>query len=145
MLKEVRKRGRTIISKRKLLFDTHAFPAFFSRETGSEIIKKYFDAVQAGEAEGFVATITLTELAYIYARKTDAATARLRVMQARGSKLQIVPLTPEIAVEAGMLKRPGISGADAIIAASARAAGAAVVTNDPRFSEMGVEVNGYPE
>jgi predicted nucleic acid-binding protein len=83
-------------------------------------------------------------LRYIYARKTDAATARLRVMQVQGSKLQLIPLTPEIAVEAGMLKRPGISVADAIIAASARSAKAAVVTNDPRFSEMGVEMSGYP-
>jgi predicted nucleic acid-binding protein len=133
-----------MISKRKLLFDTHAFLAFFNRETGSETIKKYFDAVQAGDDEGFIATITLTELAYIYSRKTDAATARLRVMQVQGSKLQLIPLSAEIAVEAGMLKRPGISVADAIIAASARAAGAAVVTNDPHFSEMGIEVRGYP-
>ena len=132
-----------MISKRKLLFDTHAFLAFFSREAGSETIKKYFDAVQAGEAEGFVAMITLAELAYVYVRKTDAATARLRVMQVQGSKLSLVPLTPEIAVEAGMLKRPGISVADAIIAASALWAGAAVVTNDPHFAGMGVEVSGY--
>lgn len=133
-----------MISKRKLLFDTHAFLAFFSRETGSETIKKYFDGIQAGDIEGFVATITLTELAYIYRRKTNAATARLRVMQVQGSKLSLVPLSAEIAVEAGMLKRPGISVADAIIAASARAAGAAVVTNDPHFPEMGIVVSGYP-
>jgi predicted nucleic acid-binding protein len=43
-----------------------------------------------------------------------------------------------------MLKRPGISVADAILAASARSAGAAVVTNDPHFFEMGVEVSGCP-
>lgn len=133
-----------MILKRKLLFDTHAFLAFFSREPGSETIKKYFDAVDAGETEGFVATITLTELAYIYSRKTDEATARLRVMQVQGSKLQLIPLSSEIAVEAGILKRPGISIADGIIAASARSAGAVVVTNDPHFSEMGVEVSGYP-
>jgi predicted nucleic acid-binding protein len=132
-------------SKRTLLFDTHAFLTFFNREPGSETIKKYFDAVQAGEAEGFVATITLAELAYIYARKTDASTARLRVMQIQGSKLRLIPLSAEIACEAGMIKRPGISVADAIIAASARSAGAEVVTNDPHFTEMGVEVSGYPE
>jgi predicted nucleic acid-binding protein len=133
-----------MISKRKLLFDTHAFLAFFSGEAGSETIKEYFDEVQAKEIEGFVASITLTELAYIYSRKTDAATARLRVMQVQGSKLNLVPLSAEIAVEAAMLKRPGISVADAIIAASAQAVGAAVVTNDPHFSEMGIEVSGYP-
>ena len=131
-------------SKTRLLFDTHAFLAFFNREEGSDTIKKYFKAIQDGEAEGFVATITLTELVYIYARKTDAATARLRVMQIQGSKLNLIPLTPEIAIGAGTMKRPGISVADGIIAASALSAGATVVTNDPHFSQMGVEVTGYP-
>jgi predicted nucleic acid-binding protein len=131
-------------SKTRLLFDTHAFLAFFNREEGSDTIKKYFEAIQDGEAEGFVATITLTELAYIYARKTDAVTARLRVMQVQGSKLDLIPLTSEIAIEAGIIKRPGISVADAIIAASASSVGASVVTNDSHFSEMGIEVKGYP-
>jgi predicted nucleic acid-binding protein len=130
-------------SKRRLLFDTHAFLAFFNREEGSETIKEMFDAVQGGEAEGFVATITLTELAYIYARKTDASTAKLRVMQVQGSQLTVIPLTAGIAVEAGLLKQPGISVADAIIAATALSAGAAVVTNDPHFVAMGAEVRKY--
>ncbi|MDD1690174.1 MAG: PIN domain-containing protein [Methanoregula sp.] len=131
-------------SKTRLLFDTHAFLAFFNREEGSDTIKKYFEAIQDGEAEGFVATITLTELVYIYARKTDAATARLRVMQVQGSKLKIITLTSEIAMDAGTMKRQGISIADAIIAASALSVGASVVTNDPHFSDMGVEITGYP-
>jgi predicted nucleic acid-binding protein len=130
--------------RRKLLFDTPAFLAFFNREAGSETIRQFFDAVQAGNIEGCAATITLTELAYIYARKTDPATSRLRVMQVQASKLEMIPLRPEIAVEAGLLKQTGISLADAIIAASARAAGASVVTNDPHFSRMGVETTGYP-
>jgi len=131
-------------SKTKLLFDTHAFLAFFNREEGSKTIKNFFDAVESGEAEGFVATMTLTELAYIYTRNTDAATARLRVMQVQGSHLNMIPLTPEIAVAAGTMKRPGISIADAIIAASALSVNASVVINDPHFVDMGVEVTGYP-
>jgi predicted nucleic acid-binding protein len=131
-------------SKTRLLFDTHAFLAFFNRDDGSETIRKHLDAIQIGDAEGFVATITLTELAYIYTRKADAASARVRVMQIQHSKLTLIPLTAEIAVDAGTIKRPGISVADAIIAASARSVGASVVTNDPHFSEIGVEVTGYP-
>jgi predicted nucleic acid-binding protein len=131
-------------SKTRLLFDTHAFLAFFNREDGSETIRKHLDAIQNGGAEGFIATITLTELVYIYTRKADAASARLRVMQIQHSKLNLIPLTAEIAVDAGTIKRPGISIADAIIAASARSVGASVVTNDPHFSEIGVEVTGYP-
>ena len=131
-------------SKTRLLFDTHAFLAFFNREEGSETIKNLMDMIQNGDAEGFVATITLTELAYIYTRKADADSARLRVMQVLHSKLNVIPLTAEIAVDAGTIKRTGISMADAVIAASALSVGASVVTKDPHFSEMGVEVTGYP-
>lgn len=66
----------------------------------------------------------------------------LRAMQIQNSKLNLIPLTPEIAVEAGILKRSEISVADAIIAASALSVGASVVTNDPQFSGMGVGVMG---
>lgn len=131
-------------STTRLLFDTHTFLAFFNREEGSETIKDLMDAIQNGNAEGYVATITLTELAYIYTRKPDADSARLRVMQIQHSKMKLIPLTAEIAVDGGMIKRPGISVADAIIAASARSVGAAVVTNDPHFSEMGIDVRRYP-
>jgi predicted nucleic acid-binding protein len=65
-------------------------------------------------------------------------------MQVLHSKLNVIPLSPEIAIHAGTLKLPGISVADAIIAASAASAGASVVTNDPHFSAMGVEITGYP-
>jgi predicted nucleic acid-binding protein len=57
---------------------------------------------------------------------------------------RIIPLTPEIATGTGIIKQPEISVADAIIAASTRSAGAAVVTKDPHFPEMGVKVGGYP-
>jgi predicted nucleic acid-binding protein len=131
-------------SKIRLLFDTHAFLAFFNREEGSECIRKHMDAIQNGGAEGFVATITLAELGYIYTRKADASVATLRALQIQHSKMQLIPLTAEIAVDAGIIKQQGISVADAIIAASARAVDALVVTNDPHFSKMGVGVTGYP-
>lgn len=127
-----------------LLFDTHAFLAFFNREKGSERIREYINAIQDGDAEGFVATITLTELAYIYTRKADEHLARLRVMQIQHSKMNLLTLTADIALDAGIIKKPGISVADAIIGASARSLNASVVTNDPHFSIMGVEVTGYP-
>ena len=133
-----------MISKTRLLFDTHAFLAFFNREDGSETIRDHMDAIQNVDAEGFVATITLTELAYIYSRKLDKASGTLRVMQIQHSKMNLIPLSADIAIRAGALKRPGISIADAIIAASALSVDASVVTNDPHFSEMGVEVIGYP-
>ena len=131
-------------SNTRLLFDTHAFLAYFNREKGSETIKNLMDAIQNGEAQGFVATVSLTELAYIYTRLAGEASATLRVMQILHSKLNTIPLTADIAIHAGTLKRPGISVADAIIAASALSVNASVVTNDPHFSAMDIPVVRYP-
>jgi predicted nucleic acid-binding protein len=131
-------------SKRKLLFDTHAFLSLFNREVGSEIIKDLMSEVQKGVIEGFVATITLTELAYIYSHRSDKALATLRVMQILHSKISAIPLTAEIAIQAGILKKPGIPVADAIIGASALSVQATVVTQDPHFADMNVPVLQYP-
>jgi predicted nucleic acid-binding protein len=57
--------------------------------------------------------------------------------------LNAVPLTAEIAVDAGTIKRPGIFVADSVIAASARFFDASVVTNDPNFFAILVVVSGY--
>ena len=48
--------------KKKVLSDTHAFLAFFNHEEGSEIIKTLMDEIQNDDTEGYVATITLTDL-----------------------------------------------------------------------------------
>jgi predicted nucleic acid-binding protein len=130
-------------SKKKLLFDTHAFLAYFNKEEGSETIKNLMDSVQNEDAEGFVAAITLTELAYIYSHRADKASATLRVMQILHSKLNTISLISEIAINSGTLKRPGISVADAIIAASAMSVHASVVTNDQYFSDMDIPVIHY--
>jgi len=49
-------------------------------------------------------------------------------MQVLHSKLNVIPLSAEIAIRAGTLRRLGISVADAIIAASAMSVDASVVT-----------------
>ena len=85
MLKEMRKEWDDELEDKAAL-DTHAFLAFFNREEGFETIKNLMDAIQNGDKEGYVATITLTELAYIYTRKADAPSARLRVTQIQHSK-----------------------------------------------------------
>ena len=131
-------------SNARLLFDTHAFLAYFNKERGSETIKYLMDAIQSEESQGFVATISLTELAYIYSRRADKASASLRVSQIQHSKLNIIPLTAEIAIHAGISAQKGISVAAAIIAASALSVNASVVTNDPHFSAMDIPVVHYP-
>lgn len=57
--------------------------------------------------------------------------------------LNLISLNDEIAINAGFLKRHGISVADTLIAASALAIDATVVSNDPHFLDMGIPVIRY--
>jgi predicted nucleic acid-binding protein len=68
-------------SNARLLFDTLAFLSYFNKERGSETIEPLMDAIQSRESEGFVAPISLTELAYLYSRRVDKASATLLVSQ----------------------------------------------------------------
>ncbi len=71
---------------------------------------------------GFISSVTLTEIYYIYARRVGTDVARKRVEQIKLSNLKMIPI------------------ADALIAACAHSVGAKVVTDDKHFEELDVRV-----
>ena len=92
-------------------------------------------ALGAGQARGVASTIVLTEVLSGPARADagpafEAIAADLRDLPG----LDWLPVSPEIAIDAGWLRGHGLSDlGDAIVVATARAAGAtALVTNDRR-------------
>ena len=129
-------RGKNI----KYLFDTKALVAFFNDEEGAEFVEKLLREVDEGRAEGFISSITLTEIYYLYSRRAGEKVAKERVEQIRSSNLKIVPIDEEVALKAGKYKVRAIPIADALIAASAYSVGAKVVTDDEHFEELDVEV-----
>ncbi|RLF89771.1 type II toxin-antitoxin system VapC family toxin, partial [Thermococci archaeon] len=85
----------------KYLFDTKALIAFFNNEDGAEFVEKLLKEVDEGRAEGFISSITLTEIYYLYLRRTGEEVARKRVEQIRLSNLKVVPIDEEVALKAG--------------------------------------------
>jgi len=124
----------------KYLFDTEALIAFFNNEDGAEFVEKLLREVDEGRAEGFISSITLTEIYYLYARRAGVDVARKRVEQIRLSNLKVIAIDEEVALKAGEYKVKKIPIADALIAASAHSIGAKVVTDDKHFEELDVEV-----
>nr|MDO8062474.1 type II toxin-antitoxin system VapC family toxin [Candidatus Freyrarchaeum guaymaensis] len=124
----------------RYLFDTKALIAFFNNEEGAEFVEKLLGEVDEDKAEGFISSITLTEIYYLYSRRVGGEVARKRVEQIRLSNLKVVPIDEKVALKAGEYKVKAIPIADALIAASAYSVGAKIVTDDKHFEGLDVEV-----
>lgn len=100
------------------------------------VARRLFSAIEAGRLGGVISAIGLAEVCSGPARRNDLALVD-RYAEALGSipGLRIQPLTAEVAVDASVIRGVrGISLADALHLASARASGAtAFVTNDRRL------------
>lgn len=93
------------------------------------------DAIEAGLVEGVAAVIVLTEVLVRYARLGDVARFETVADELRGLRVDYVPVSEAIAVDAARLRSArAVTLADSIHLACARAASAsALVTNDRRI------------
>ena len=129
----------------KYLLDTKALIAFFNNEEGAENVEKILSEIDENKAEGFVSAITLTEIYYLYSRRSGKDIAKKRIEQIKLSNLKMIVINDEIAIKAGEYKIGAIPIADALIAASAYFVGAKVVTDDEHFEHLDVEVVKFRE
>jgi len=109
----------------RYLFDSRALVAFFNDKD---------------KAEGFISSITLTELYYLYIRSACKDVAEKRIEQIRFSNLKVVVINDAVALKAGEYKVGVIPIADALLVASAYYVNANVVTDDKYFEVMDVEI-----
>ncbi|MBO8181544.1 MAG: type II toxin-antitoxin system VapC family toxin [Archaeoglobus sp.] len=124
----------------RYLIDTKALVAFFNDEDGADFVERILREVDENKAEGFISSITLTEMYYIYSRRMGKDYALKRIEDIRASNLRIVAINDEIALKAGEYKLNPIPIADALIAACANFVGAKIVTDDEHFEKIDVEV-----
>jgi predicted nucleic acid-binding protein len=127
----LRGHGRVAIDSNVLIYLLEQ-PGRLADRAGSVL-----DAIAAGEAEGIMATLTLTEVCAGPARAGDPAMVERYADELTSlENVRLIPLTSEVAVDAAATRGTGPLGlADAIHLASARSAGAtAFVTNDRRIS-----------
>ena len=129
----------------KYLLDTKALIAFFNNENGAENVEKILSDIDENKVEGFVSAITLTEIYYLYSRRSGESFAKKRIEQIKLSNLKMVVIDDEIAIKAGEYKIKAIPIADALIAASAYFIGAKVVTDDEHFEKLDAEVVKFRE
>jgi predicted nucleic acid-binding protein len=124
----------------RISFDANVFIYLFEGDGDlSRAAASVVDAISDGRARGLAATIVLSEVVVGPVRAGDETMAERYLDAIRSIEhLDLVPATAEIAADAGFIRgRKGLTLADAIHLATARAAGASVfVTNDRRIRAM---------
>jgi len=125
---------------RRIAFDANVFIYLFEGEGDlSRAAASVLDAISDGRATGLAATIALSEVIVGPVRAGDETMAERYVDAIRSIEhLDLMPATVEIAADASFIRgRKGLTLADALHVATARAGGAsAIVTNDRRIRPM---------
>ena len=75
-----------------MLFDTHAFITMFERQPGWEIVRNYVRAVDDNDCSGFIPTVVLTEIMYLYIQQEGHTIAEQRIGQIMNSRMKILPI-----------------------------------------------------
>jgi predicted nucleic acid-binding protein len=126
-----------LVSHRRVALDANLFIYMFEAGGPEAImVGALLDAAESAGAEIVVASLALAEVAVRPAGMSDEVMADRYADAIRSiRRLYVVPLTADIAIDAGILRgRTGLSLADAIHLVTARQAGATVfVTNDRRL------------
>jgi predicted nucleic acid-binding protein len=132
--------GDLLEKHRRLALDSNLFIYLF--EAGGPEARTFgslLDAAEASATTMIVSSLTLAEVSVGPAVVRDDVMADRYADAIRSiRRMDIVPMTADIAVDAGLLRgRTGYSQADAIHLATARQAGAtAFVTNDRRLRSL---------
>jgi predicted nucleic acid-binding protein len=125
---------------RRIALDANVFIYLFEGKGPlAQTAASLMDAVSTGRVTGLVATIAFSEVIIGPVRTGDETMAERYLDAIRSiENLHVVPATVEITAEAGFVRgRTGLTLADALHVATARATGASVlVTNDRRVRSM---------
>jgi predicted nucleic acid-binding protein len=121
------------------VLDTRFFIEFFLSENPDlqhKATKKLKELQQ--HREGIIPTIVISETVQRICQKVGKEQAEICYTVLLNSGLQIQNLTPTIAKEAGFLrsKYPNVPMGDCIIAATAQANQARILSDDPHFDQI---------
>jgi len=113
----------------KVCLDTNIFIAVKNREKGYEYCEKILDAIDDGLLRGVLSTIVIAEVLVGFYRNKEITEAK-RFLNHVVCTYEIKEVDVEIANIASRLRTEGLKLPDAIVVATAKVAGASLVTKD---------------
>lgn len=126
-----------------VLLDTFPLVKFFKDEPGAKQVERILDKIEKGEIKGFISSVTIAELFYIFARFKDVEFARGIIRHVRISKFKIVSMDDKIAEIGGEFKfkytkkeEKGLPIADALIAATSVVKNTVLVSEEKHYFKI---------
>lgn len=127
----------------KVLLDTFPLVKFFKDEPGAKQVEEILNKIERGDIKGSIASVTVAELLYIFARFRNIDLARAIITHIGISKIKTISLDNKIAELAGEFKfrytrkdKRGLPIADAFIAAASAAKNAILITEEKHYFKI---------
>ncbi len=125
----------------KYVLDSFAILAYFAEEEGADVVEDLLNKAEKGEAKLYMNYVNLGEVYYILFREKDVNEANEGVVLIKRKPIDFVQVDERIALIAGRVKATySMSYADAFVVATAIVKEAKIVTGDPEFESVDLQV-----
>lgn len=130
--------------KKIYVLDTSALLTYIEDEEGSENVEELLVKAEKGNAEIYIAFVSLTEVYYITIQEKDEIEALERIKLIQSLSVKLVESYENLNLAAGKLKSANrISLADSYIAALCQEYQGILVHKDPEFEKLSPSIKEY--
>nr|QNO54346.1 hypothetical protein DIMBOPOO_00018 [Methanosarcinales archaeon ANME-1 ERB7] len=127
--------------KSKYVLDSFAILAYLTEEEGADVVEDLLNKAKNGEVRLYLNYVNLGEVYYITIREEEVNEANESIALVKRLPIEFVQVDERIALIAGRVKATySVSYADAFVVATAIMKEATIVTGDPEFKSIDMQV-----
>ena len=127
--------------KSKYVLDSFAILAYPTEEEGADVVEDLLNKAKNGEVRLYLNYVNLGEVYYITIREKEVNEANEGIALVKRLPIEFVQVDERIALIAGRVKATySVSYADAFVVATAIMKEATIVTGDPEFKSIDMQV-----
>ena len=127
--------------KAKYVLDSFAILAYLAAEEGADVVEDLLNRAESGGVNLYLNYVNLGGVYYITFREKDVNEANETIVLVKRMPIEFVQVDERIALIAGRVKATySMSYADAFVVATAIVKEAKIVTGDPEFESVDLQV-----
>ena len=125
----------------RYVLDSFAILAYLAEEEGADVVEDLLNKAENGKVSLYLNYVNLGEVYYITFREKDVNEANESIVLVKRMPIEFVPVDERIALIAGRIKATySMSYADAFVVATAIIKEAEIVTGDPEFESIDMQI-----
>lgn len=127
--------------KSKYVLDSFAILAYLAEEEGADVVEDLLNKAENGKVSLYQNYVNLGEVYYITFREKEVNEANESIVLVKRLPIEFVQVDERIALIAGRIKATySMSYADAFVVATAIMKEATIVTGDPEFKSIDMQI-----